>query len=228
MVVLGVDGCPGGGWVGALVSARTVRLLALPDARAVLAVDAEAIAIDIPIGLPDSGPRRSDVAARRLLGSRGVCVFPAPVRAVLTADSYADACAAARRASGRALSRQTWGIVPRIADLDRRLGTRPGLLDRRVIEAHPELSFLTWHGTNQPLPAKKTPAGRAARMELVGSWLGELPALPRPARLEDALDALACAWTAQRWLTGEARILPEDGAPTPPRDALGRPMRIVA
>jgi predicted RNase H-like nuclease len=41
--------------------------------------------------------------------------------------------------------------------------------------------------------------------------------------LDDALDALACAWAARRWRCGEARVL-GDGE----RDAHGVLMRIVA
>jgi predicted RNase H-like nuclease len=41
--------------------------------------------------------------------------------------------------------------------------------------------------------------------------------------LDDALDALACAWTAQRWAAGIARTLPDE----PPRDNRGLPVRIV-
>lgn len=76
--VLGVDGCPGG-WIGAVVSADGVvewRLFA--DARAIVATLPRAVGIDIPIGLPDDGPRGYDLAARRLLGPRRATVFPAP------------------------------------------------------------------------------------------------------------------------------------------------------
>lgn len=66
---LGVDGCPGG-WIGALVRGRTVEWLLLPDAAAILAVDATVIAIDIPIGLPEprNGFRQwADLEARNFL-----------------------------------------------------------------------------------------------------------------------------------------------------------------
>ena len=64
MAVLGVDGWRGA-WVGALLSGRLVELLALPDVAGVLAVpDVGVVAIDMPIGLPDNGPRACDDAAR--------------------------------------------------------------------------------------------------------------------------------------------------------------------
>lgn len=211
--VLGVDGCPGG-WIGALVTGSCVEWLLLRDAAAVLAVPAAAVGIDIPIGLPSVGPRACDVAARALLGPRRSSVFPAPVRAVLPASSYAEACDLSRAASGRALSLQAWHLVPRIADVDRALTDHT-----RVIEVHPEVVFAHLAGL---LPPKKTADGHALRAEALRAWLPlGWPPPPRPARPDDALDALACAWTAQRWLTGAADVLGNE------TDALGRPMRIV-
>jgi predicted RNase H-like nuclease len=211
--VLGVDGCPGG-WIGALVKGTSVSWLLLPDAAAVLSVPAAMVGIDMPIGLPAVGPRACDVAARALLGARRSSVFPAPVRSVLTASSYDEACRLSRAASGKALSQQAWHLVPRIADIDATLTDHD-----RVVEVHPEVVFARLAG---PLPPKKTPDGAALRTAALRTWLpAGWPPPPRPARGDDALDALACAWTAARWLTGTAETLGGDP------DELGRPMRIV-
>jgi predicted RNase H-like nuclease len=82
--VLGVDGCPGG-WIGARLDGAAVTWHLLPDATSVLALAVDAVAIDIPIGLPDHAARACDTAARRLLGRPGTTVFTAPMRAVLDA-----------------------------------------------------------------------------------------------------------------------------------------------
>ncbi len=223
--VLGVDGCPGG-WVGALVpvgpAPRPVRWLSLPDATAVLAVGADAVGIDIPVGLPDRGPRRCDLEARRRLPGRGSTVFPAPLRAVLGARDYADARARSVAAGGRSLSVQTWNIVPKIREVDAALSPAD---EDRVVEVHPELCFAVLAG--HPLPPKRTGPGRAARIAALSGWVDAATALPdRPAtaRPDDALDALAAAWTALRWLHGDAEVLP---AGPVDRDARGRPQRIV-
>jgi predicted RNase H-like nuclease len=210
--VLGVDGCPGG-WIGALVTGSSVEWLLLPDAAAVLAVDAAAVGIDMPIGRPAVGPRACDVAARRLLGPRRSSVFPAPVRAVLAASSYAEARTLSLAASGRSLSVQAWNLVDRIRDLDAALTDHT-----RVVEVHPEVVFARLAG---PLPSKKTPSGQHLRAQALHQWLDDWPPVPRPARTDDALDALACAWTARRWLAGEAEVLGDEV------DEMGRPMRIV-
>jgi predicted RNase H-like nuclease len=69
---------------------------------------------------------------------------------------------------------------------------------------------------------KKTPEGRAVRLDLLRRWL---PDLVDPAYGDDGLDALACAWSASRIARGEALTLPAGEIPV---DDAGRPMRITA
>ena len=217
--VLGVDGCPGG-WVGALVGddgavswgfwpvERTAELLTV----------AAAIAIDMPIGLPEAGSRRCDGEARARLGRSRSSVFPVPSRPVLDQDDYPDACSLARARGEAAPSRQLWGLRPRIRLLDQLLG--PGD-QARVVECHPEVVFRLLAG--EPVPPKRSAAGVGRRLALLGVPGEVLAGAPGPARPDDALDALGCAWTARRWLDGEAQILGGDE-----RDGRGLRMQIVA
>jgi hypothetical protein len=79
----------------------------------------QVIALDMPIGLPERGPRACDLEARRLLGpGRASSVFPAPIRPVLVATSYDDACQIRLQVEGKKLSRQAWVIVPKIREVD--------------------------------------------------------------------------------------------------------------
>ncbi|MDP9391389.1 MAG: DUF429 domain-containing protein [Actinomycetota bacterium] len=104
MAVLGVDGWQGR-WVAARLEGRTVTLVVLEDAAAVLAVpDVAVVGIDMPIGLSDDGVRACDVAARRRLVGAASSVFPAPVRPVLRASAYDEARSLSLAASGRSLS----------------------------------------------------------------------------------------------------------------------------
>ncbi len=211
--VLGVDGCRGG-WVGALVTGGSVIWLRLPDVDAALAVGADAVGIDMPIGLPRQGRRECDLLAKRLLGPAHPRVFLTPPRAVLAAATYEEAGHLHRGlVSGKGLSVQTWHLAARIAEVDRRAD------DRRLVEVHPELSFALLAG--RVLPPKRTAGGREARLDTLRRWLPGLTDVPRG---DDAPDALAAAWSAARWLAGSARTLPDD----PPRDEAGRPMRIVS
>lgn len=220
---VGVDGYRGG-WLAAAVGASGIRWFAGPrlaDLLDLLPAGAP-VGVDMPIGLPDAGPRACDVAARRRLGQRASSVFPAPCRPALSAADYAEACDRSRVAGGRALSRQSWALLPRIRELD---ALARGA-DDRLVEVHPEVSFTLLAGRG--LPSKHSVPGAAARLAALQRWrrdvLSALEGLPAGPRLDDALDALAVAWSAQRWRTGQALTLPEQ----PLRDAVGLPMRIVA
>ena len=219
MAVLGVDGCRGA-WVGALLDGRRVRLLALPDLDAVLRVlDVDAVGIDMPIGLPDDGPRQCDVEARRRLGRAGSSVFPAPLRAVLGFTDHATACEVSRQASGKALSVQAWNLVPAIRALDAALGDPPL---PHVHEVHPELAFRALDPrVDAPKASARGLAQRVRALESVMDVLDALAEAPSGVPVVDALDACAAAWSARRLADGRATCV-GDGA----LDSRSRPMRI--
>jgi predicted RNase H-like nuclease len=219
MAVLGVDGWRGA-WVGALLDGRSVTLLALPDIAAVLAVpDVELIAIDLPIGLSDDGPRACDIAARRLLGRARSSVFPAPLRAVLGCANYADACAVSRTASGKALSVQAWNLVPAIRALDAALDDVP---PGHVLEVHPELAFRALDDrVEAPKASARGLAQRVRALQPAMDVLDALSAAPPGVPAVDALDACAAAWSARRLADGVGDCV-GDGTV----DRRGRPMRI--
>ena len=114
--IAGVDGTPAGWVVVAGEDARgDVRAFCVKQ-LADLPRDLRVVAVDVPIGLAERGPRLADHLARRALGPRGSSVFPTPVRAVLGARSWEDACARHERVDGRRVSKQTfgsWGRSPR-------------------------------------------------------------------------------------------------------------------
>ncbi|MGY1593068.1 DUF429 domain-containing protein [Geodermatophilus sp. SYSU D00708] len=223
MAVLGVDGWRGA-WVGARLEGRTVTLTVLPDAAAVLAVpDVDVVGIDMPIGLPDDGPRHCDDQAReRLRGlGAGSSVFPTPVRAVLATDDYAEARALSRAATHppRAPSAQAFQLVRAIRALDDALGEPPA---DHVVEVHPELAFRELDGRVRD--PKGTARGTAQRLIALRAVMDvEEALLHAPPRVPviDALDACAAAWSARRIADGVAECV-GDGA----RDARDRPMRI--
>lgn len=207
--VAGVDGCRGG-WVVATWSGGDARpaLEVVADFAAV-ADDLERgrwdlVAVDMPFGLADAGPRRCDLEARRRLGPRRSSVFPAPVRAVLACRTYVEALAASRAACGVGLSRQAWNLVPKIIEVEaaaRRLGTG------RLAEVHPELAFAAMVGAPLAHP-KRTAPGQAERRTALAAALPGLDlvpeALPRlaGAAADDVADACALAWSAQRLAAG--------------------------
>jgi predicted RNase H-like nuclease len=76
VMVAGIDGCAGG-WVVVTVEADggASRSINRVDDLSGIVADLDsgrlgAVAIDIPIGLPDEGSRRCDLEARKLIGPR--------------------------------------------------------------------------------------------------------------------------------------------------------------
>jgi predicted RNase H-like nuclease len=182
----------------------------------------DAVAIDIPIGLPARGPRAADVLARSRLGPRRSSVFPAPARAVLGATDYGEACARSRAACGKALSKQLFHILSKIQEADD--AVTPGLQDR-IAEMCPELSFAVMAGA--PMAhAKSTPAGQRERRDALAGVFADAArhtdAPPRGARHDDVLDAFAGAWSARRLAAGSHLRLGGEA------DATGRRMEVIA
>ena len=224
LLVLGADGCKGGAWVVAVIdgegalswhgAADTASLLALADE-----LEAAAVALDVPIGLPPlGGGRDCDRQARAAIGARGSSVFPAPPREVLACGSYAEA-----RPVAPWLSAQAFGLVPRIREVDEALRACGGDVHQRVVECHPEVAFAAMAAGRFVLATKKSAAGALQRIGLLEQALGDaLPSdVPAVAALDDALDAAACALVALRWARGAADVLGDQV------DATGVPMRIV-
>jgi len=220
-VLAGADGCRAGWVVIVDLGDEHTDALVLATFDDVLALGADVVGIDIPIGLPTVGPRTCDVAARARLGSRRSSVFPAPVRAVLGATDHADAVARSRAACGRGISIQAWNLVAKIAEVDS--SVVPG---DPVFEVHPELSFTTLAGA--PLATrKKGREGRTERLTLLASQFPDvtdhLATKPPGCAPDDVLDAYAVLWTVRRIAACTAEVH-GDGA----TDDRGLPMAITA
>jgi predicted RNase H-like nuclease len=227
---IGVDGCKAG-WIAAIHSEGRVRLELFRSFRDLLTRTPapDVIAVDIPIGLAERGPRPPDVAARRMLSPlRASSVFPAPLRPVAYASSYEEACRVGREIEGKALSQQAWAIAPKIREVDQAIRML-AVSQPLVREVHPEVSFCVWNG-GAPMRARKASAeGQEERRRLVEAVFGPvgdyLSQFPRSvAKPDDILDAFAALWTAQRILEGTAITLP----PNPTPDGTGLRMEILA
>jgi predicted RNase H-like nuclease len=233
MWVAGADGCRAG-WLVVLHDVEAGRQCArlLPRFRDVLALPErpQSIAVDMPIGLLDHaepGGRECDRAARRVLGRpRSSSVFSPPVRGALREGDYASAQRRNQESSSHAigLSRQAFGIAPKIRELD---ACMTPSRQRRVREAHPELAFAELFGSRGTLSGKRTPRGRKQRLRLLllagfRDARSLLTERPRGAAIDDVLDACVLCWAAVRVRAGEARRLPH----RPLRDARGLRMEI--
>ncbi len=237
--VVGVDGCRSGWFAVSLGRSGAWETHVYPDFAELWAAHrtASMILVDIPIGLRDDGPgeRSCDREARRLLGHpRGSSVFPAPCRAALSASSHAEASRINRERSGRGLSIQSWGIAPKIRQVDRLMLASTadrGAIRRIVREVHPEVLFRALNGARPLRHGKKHREGARERLDILRRTYPRTDAivddalqrwLRREVARDDILDALAAALTAQGDPAGLATL-----PVTPPVDAAGLRMEIV-
>lgn len=179
------------------------------------------VAVDMPIGLSDDGHRECETLARKILSPHGARVFRVPPRGALSFsyDDWAGANSWSKRRGSGGISKQSWNILPKIAEID---GAIAAADQSRIHEAHPELAFCRLNG-GKPLPSKHTYEGLNARKRLlrkagftsISDWLTRRRDFH--AKPDDILDACALLLTAQRIKSGKAIAIPA----TAPRDARG-------
>lgn len=207
-MLAGIDGYKNG-WVAAIeVRPGETVVKVYPHFRSILDDgNLTLVVIDIPIGLLDHGPRTCDVEARRLLGRvRGSSVFPAPIRSMLDAGTWEEACSRRDETESKKCTKQVAGILPKIRDVDE--GMRPAV-QHRVREGHPELCF-TMMNQGKPMSFnKRTKQGQEERVTLLLHHFSDLHMQLRrvSGAVVDILDAYACLWTARRMIQGKALSL---------------------
>lgn len=204
MAVIGLDACRArwlavvledGRFVGSRLGFAASLVSAWPDATA--------IGVDVPIGLPETPDRDADREARRFVGERRSSVFPTFPRSVLEAPTYEGAKALCVAHGWPKPSIQSFGMRHRILEIAPLADA-----DTRIVEVHPEVSFRQLVG--RPLAPKRTAVGSSERRSALAAEGIDLPELPYP--LDDVLDAAVAAWTAARFVRGEAAPLPEHHA----------------
>jgi len=226
-VVLGVDGCRHG-WVCfsmSLQSRKTdVRVIRSFSEVMVYTPKPKSVAVDIPIGLPESGPRECDLTARKLLKKpRSNGVFPAPVRALLEARTFGAACRKSEQIQGKGVTKQTYALIPKIREVDDLITPAHQLWIREV---HPEICFWAMNNRAAMTHKKSSRQGREERLTILRKLFPAIDArlleLQGKCKPDDVIDAAAAAWTALRLVNGEAKALSD-----PEYDRRGLWMEIV-
>jgi predicted RNase H-like nuclease len=177
-------------------------LHAYPDAH---------VAVDIPLELPTSGRRPCEDEARAFLGSARSSIFYTPPWWTLTAYRLDGP-----HPRGVGVSIQTWNILPKVHEA---MSARSATRHPRVGEVHPECSFRAMAGATKRNPglvrtqlaSKKTGLGVGQRLNLLRDRgavsIPDLGGAPAGPAVDDLLDAVAAAWTAQRWRAGSADLI---------------------
>jgi predicted RNase H-like nuclease len=205
-LVVGVDACAGG-WVAVALDDGAFHASAVgPHLVDILEAfpQANALGVDIPIGLPPPYPRAADLAARAFVGPRWQSVFLTPPRELVETASYAEANARAQALIGGGLSKQAHGLSRRILEVDDVART-----DERVFEVHPEVCFQELRAA--PLDSKHSWNGLTQRKRSLDEAGVRLPDRLEAgtARPDDLLDAAVAAWSADRYARRRALPLPE-------------------
>lgn len=222
----GADACPGG-WISVMYPVgqpHRATSHVYETFAALLAATAHcaAVAIDIPIGIPETataGGRLADRAARAVLGARKSSVFAVPARAAVACSDYREACVAAFAHSDppRKVAKQTFHIFPKIREVDALMSPA---LQHRIVECHPEVAFWAMNDRqplSEPKKVKSSPYGPGLdlRRQLLirhgytAAFLNG-PNCPRKvAAPDDFLDACATAWTANRMATSQSDRFPD-------------------
>lgn len=225
--VIGVDGCPAG-WIGVIWS-NTVEHRLFKSFEEILKLQADIIAVDMPIGLPPRFGREAETAARKILGKRKSSVFPIACRQAVMCETYEEARHISRASSQppKSPTKQSFGIFRKIREIDMLLTPD---LQNRVHEVHPEISFWAMNGKRDMSSSKKSKQGlvdRQSALKAAGFPIDKLPTWSyRKSQVadDDLIDACACAWSARRIFRNEHVCFPEK----PPRDAKGLVMCIKA
>jgi predicted RNase H-like nuclease len=227
--VIGVDGCRHGWVVVTLVGGHVDTVEVVGELGPALGTSRpDAVGIDIPIGLSDAPTRGADRAARSLLGRRASSVFSAPLRTVVDAfvagevTTHAAATALAVATTGKGMSIQAWGLVPKVAEVDALV-----VDGADAAEVHPEVAFATLAG--EPLPRKTSWAGLERRRQLLHALGIVVPAAFAGADRcapDDVLDAAVCAYVADGLARSDGTIVTLPARTT--EHDRGRPIVITA
>lgn len=223
-MLAGVDGYKKR-WIVALDSGDGFTQLELVDSFADLLrrSDLEVVLIDVPIGLPDHGARGCDRLARTMIGPRRNSVFSAPIRSMLGATSWEDACQRRHLVEGKRVSKQVSAILPLIESVDAQMTPSQ---QRHVREGHPEVSFAALAGTPMQAPKRKR-EGRAQRLRLLRAEFPDIEKniaeFSQPGAITDILDAYVLLWSAIRVSRHQGESLPAE----PEYDSRGLRMEIV-
>lgn len=223
--VVGVDGCKAG-WIAVFrwlddskpaqsrLFSQFAEILEAPEAPI-------AIAVDMPIGLPErigAGGRGPEKVIRPLLGMRQSTVFSMPPKAAVYCEDYREACSAALAHSSppRKVSKQAFYLFPKVREIDQLMTPE---LEERVYEVHPELAFWRLNG-QEPIAIPKKVKGASygpgldARRDLLvqfgyeAAFLDQKP--PKGAARDDLMDAAANAVIAERLSLGTAEPFPRN------------------
>ena len=232
---VGIDGCRAGWFAVSFFDDQSWEFEVFSNVEEIWRSlsHADILLIDIPIGLrdEDTEERSCDVKAREFLGQpRASSVFPPPTRPALDFETREEASEVNHSLTGRRIGVQTWGIVPKIREVDQFLRTTQEAREK-IREIHPEVLFWALNRRMAMTYNKKRLEGFVERLQVLRRHFPQCDELAMEALSkfprnqvagDDILDALAAAITG-KCSHNHLATIPEE----PERDSEGLPMEMV-
>jgi predicted RNase H-like nuclease/5'-deoxynucleotidase YfbR-like HD superfamily hydrolase len=170
VIAFGIDICRAGWCVVKADNLGNSTVCLINHIEILLEMCADIAVIDIPIGLTDSGEDRAfDREARKILEKRRNSVFAVPCRSAVYEETYERACEINKRLTNKGISSHSWGIVPKIREIDEFLCNNPDKKDF-LVENHPEVCFTLLRGTPCQY-SKKNQQGENERIGVLRKYL---------------------------------------------------------
>ena len=192
-------------------------------------LNADAVLIDIPVGLPENAEEnagRPDREARDYLPTgRKPSIFPVPCRQAINMENYAEASNENERVLGKKLTSQSHAFSKMIRQVDEFLAENE-CWQNLLVESHPEVAFQMLNGGNGLQHSKHTDEGiheRIAILRQYGIDPISLFAEFTPKQYEDVLDALCLAVSAKLGCENGFKTIPAN----PSCDSQGLKMQMV-
>ena len=190
---------------------------------------ADAVLIDIPVGIPENAVEnaaRPDREARGYLPTgRKSSIFPVPCRQAVYITDYAEASTENERMLGKKLTSQSHAFSKMIRQVDEFLAEGK-YWQNRLVESHPEVAFQLLNGGKGLNHSNHTEEGIQERIAILQPCgIDPMPLFAEFTlkQYEDVLDALCLAVSAKLGYENGFRTIPEN----PSCDSRGLKMQMV-
>ena len=218
-------------WLAAEIREDEISIRKLPNITEInnYYLNAEAVLIDIPVGLPENAEEdaaRPDREARDYLPTgRKSSIFPVPCRQAVYITDYGEASAENERMLGKKLTSQSHAFSKMIRQVDEFLAENK-CWQNCLVESHPEVAFQLLNGGKGLNHSKHTEEGVQERITILQQY-GVDPIFLftefTPKQYEDVLDALILAVSAKLGCKNGFQTIPAN----PSCDSRGLKMQMV-
>lgn len=233
LITVGIDGCKGK-WLAVAISGNTYEVgkFKTIDEICLKYHEADALLIDIPVGLPESQPeaaKRPDGELRALLGRKSSSVFNTPFRQIVYAPDSKRAWEL-NRELGAKQTPFSMAIRNSIKQVDVFLQNNPQWRNR-LLESHPEYCFYLLNDENPVVDSKLSDEGIEKRIEILTGYFPDsqrvvdtyLSQYKFRKKKDDVLDALCLAVAGRFGCSYGFKTVPV----LPWQDSTGLNMQIV-